>query len=106
MHDTPLNKLAAFNDSVSPDDIKLWKAACAVECDPSTDELVTLLKVCILSASNEACCRGREGCLTSPGSAHARSIELGVHHIQAALRSACNGALHACAKLVKIFKNC
>ena len=58
MHDTPLNKLAAFNDSVSPDDIKLWKAACAVECDPSTDELVTLLKVCILSASNEACCRG------------------------------------------------
>lgn len=30
---------------LSPDEIRLWQAACLLECEPSTSELVTILKV-------------------------------------------------------------
>lgn len=40
--------LAELPGQLSPDDIRLWEAACLVDCEPSTSELVTILKVFII----------------------------------------------------------
>lgn len=39
------NGLTSLPHSISPEDVRLWLAACVLDTQPSTEELITVLKV-------------------------------------------------------------
>lgn len=53
---------ATLPESISPEDVQLWQAACILEDQPSTDELMTILKVWWFpsSCSARTCLRDHE----------------------------------------------